>query len=697
MTMKSHSGRCELILPGGSDLHFPDVSGKEMGHYNAVLHQNPEKKTRTLQGSTRVLMKQERRKQKEYFEKKRLKSKMKLLGVSSPVKNSTVSLDLLNLYMVNHISCQKKTPETVRKPIHVNMHRDIKMPLRKHNLELPMSPHCVPSNLRIDDIDNRYVLATLGSKKELAPVQLLQVMDSYRMFKPQFNKIENCSFAQPSFSAELSSNRNITKQNFILRIAPSPQKVACEKKQNEQLSEVNYSNSLVSKLNENQDALSPTYKTGQFRSLFKRLNSPGSRNFLTGRPVVDMGEECGSMDEQRQSDFITEKQSVQHIWGENRRELSNFFESVNQPKASLLSENCNSFISENVINLLSIDQQRIKKPFDKCGYDSMGDICAITSSDKNDSTDRCVRRIFTDPVLALSNSTFNKTSYPEKCQPDKRYQKEYHNNDRNTFSTSFEKNCSAASFEKKGKFKSDYQEKTPQNGGQKYPVNHMGNSCLEELHSKQSWDLGFGEILMEEGGTCSLKDRPSSAKKIYLDSSQSSQSTSYSPRPTDSCFSSSSEMPSEDEDQILQQIEESNRRSIRIKETSNNFYLEMMPKLPCGRIIKNNAKIHKQNENRHQFSMKNKTDQIPQSQCNSAHILQNKTSNNCILQVARCDAWVQTGCEPAVEEKLDAAVQCDIISKCKCRSNVSSLCNVERCSEDIKADTTGGQEILKNN
>ncbi|XP_021546071.1 uncharacterized protein C12orf40 homolog [Neomonachus schauinslandi] len=647
--------------------------------------------------NTRVLIKQERRKQKEYFEKKRLKSKMKLLGVSSPVKNSTVSLDLLNLYMVNHISCQKKTPETVRKPIHVNMHRDVKMPLRKHNLELPMTPHCVPSNLCIDDIDNRYVLSRLGSKKELAPVQLLQVMDSYRMFKPQFNRIENCSFAQPSFSAELSSNRNITKQNVILRIAPSPQKVACEKKQNDQLSKVNYSNSLVSKLNENQDALSPTYKTAQFRSLFERLNSPGNRNFLTERPVVVMGEECGSMDEQRQSDFITEKQSVQHIWGESRRELSNFFESVNQPKASLISENCNSFISENVINLLSIDQQRIKKTFDKCGYDSMGDICAITSSDKNDSTDRCVRRIFTDPVLTLSNSTFNKTSYPEKCQPNKRYQKEYHSNERNTLSTSFEKDCYAASFEKKGKFKSDYQEKTPQNGSQKYPVNHMGNISLEELHSKQSWEFGFGEILMEEGGTCSLKDRPTSAKKIYLDSSQSSQSTSYSPRPTDSCFSSSSEMPSEDEDQILQQIEESNRRSIRIKETTNNFYLEMMPKFPCGRIIKNNAKIHKQNENRHQFSMKNKTDQIPQSQCNSAHILQNKTSNNCILQVARCDAWVQTGCEPAMEEKSDAAVQCDIISKCKCRSNVSSLCNVERCSEDIKADTTGGQEILKNN
>ncbi|XP_045632474.1 uncharacterized protein C12orf40 homolog isoform X3 [Ursus americanus] len=423
---------------------------------------------------TRVLIKQERRKQKEYFEKKRLKSKMKLLGVSSPVKNSTVSLDLLNLYMVNHISCQKKTPETVRKPIHVNMHRDVKMPLRKHNLELPMSPHRVPSNLCIDDRDNR-----LGSKKELDTVQL---------------------------------------------------------------SKGNYSNSLVSKLNENQDALSPPHKTAQFGSLFERLGSPGNRNFLTGRPVVVMGEECGSMDEQRQSDFITEKQSVQHVWGENRR-VSNFLEDVNQPEASLISETCNSFISENV-NFLNIDQQRIKKNFDKCGYDSMGDICAITSSDKNDSTDRCIRSIFTYPELTHSNSTFNKTIYPEKCQPNKRYQKEYHNNERNTLSTSFEKDCHAASSEKKGKFESDYQEKTPQNGSQTYPVNHMGNISLEVLHLKQPWDFGLGEILMEEGRTCSLKDRPTSAKNIcqYLDSSQSSQSTSYSPRPTDSCFSSSSEM-----------------------------------------------------------------------------------------------------------------------------------------------------------
>uniref|UniRef100_A0A8C9EAE6 Regulator of DNA class I crossover intermediates 1 n=1 Tax=Phocoena sinus TaxID=42100 RepID=A0A8C9EAE6_PHOSS len=455
---------------------------------------------------TRVLIKQERRKQKEYFEKKRLKSKMELLGVSSPVKNSAVSLDLLNLYMVNQISCQKKTPETVRKPIHMNMNRDIKMPLRKHDIELPMSPPCVPSNLCIDDVENNIYYQRLSSKEEFDPVQSSQVVDSYRMFGPQFNRTESCSFTPPSFSAELSSNRNITKLNFIPRIAPSLQKVAYEEKQNEQLSSVNYSNSLVSKLNESQDTFSPSYETAQFGPLLERLNSPENRNFLTRRPAIVVGEYCGSMDERRQSDFITEKNSLQHIWGENRKKFSN--EDVNQPTPSLLSDNCDSFISENMINLLNIDQQKIKKTFDKCCYDS-----AVISSDKNHFTDRCIRSIFTDPELTSSNSTFNKSSFPEKCRPNKNCQKEYNNNERNNFSTSFEKDCYPANSDKKGKFESDYQEKTSQKKNQKYSVNHMGNIPLEELCSKQSWDFGIGEILMEEGGMCSLKGGITSTKK----------------------------------------------------------------------------------------------------------------------------------------------------------------------------------------
>ncbi|XP_008568397.1 PREDICTED: uncharacterized protein C12orf40 homolog, partial [Galeopterus variegatus] len=417
---------------------------------------------------------------------------MKLLGVLSPVKNSTVSLDLLNLYMVNQISC-KKTPEMMRKPVHVNMNRDIKMPLRKHDLELPMSPHCIPSKLCLDDMENNIRHQRLGSKDEVGPAQLSQVMDSHSMFEPQFSRRENCSSTPPSFSAELSSNRHIPKQNFRPKIAPSPWKVAYEKKQNEEFSNVNCSDALVLKLNESQDVLSPSFKTARFGTLFERCNRPGNGNFLTKRPAIIMGEDCGSMDERRQSDFIPEKQSVQYIWRENGKEVSNYLEDVNQPPPSLLSENCDYFVSQNVTNLLNIDQQRIKETFDRCGYDSMRNICVVTSSDKNHSTDGCIGSIFTDPELTFNNSTFNKTSYPEECQPNKSYQKENNNNERNNLSTPFEKDCCPTSSGKKGKLENDYQEKTPQKNIQIYPVTYMGNIHLEKLHSKQSWDVGLGE------------------------------------------------------------------------------------------------------------------------------------------------------------------------------------------------------------
>ncbi|XP_012493899.1 PREDICTED: uncharacterized protein C12orf40 homolog [Propithecus coquereli] len=600
--------------------------------------------------------------------------------------------------MVNQISCKKETHETVRKPVHVNMNRDIKMPLRNYDLELPMSPHCVPSQLCLDDTENNINYQRVGSKEELGPVQSSQVMDSCSMFEPQFSRVENCSFTPPSFAAELSSSssRHIPKLNLTPRIAPSAQRVAYEKKQNEQLSHVNRSDSLVSKLSESQDIFSPSYKTAQFGTLFERLNSPGNRNFLTESSAIIRVEDCGSMDETRPMNFITEQQSEQHIWEENGKEVSNFLDDLNQPTPGLLSENCDSFISQNMINLLNIDQERMKKTFDECDYDSMGDICVATGSIKNQSSDRLIRNIFTVPELTFSNSTFNNISYPEKCQPNKNYQKEYNNNERSDLSTSFEKDYYPTGSVKKGKLENDYQEKTLQKNTRKHLVNSMGNIPLEELHSKQSWDFGLGEILMEEGGTCSLKGRPTSTKKMCLDSSLSSQSTGYSPRTTNSCFSSSSDLVSEDEDQISQQIEDSNRISIETKEITDNFYLERMAKLSSDRVVKNNAKMHKQNENFHQFSMKNNTDQFPQSQCNSAPILQNKTSNNCILQVARYDIAVQTDSELAMEKKLDAAVQCIIISKCTCSSDIS-VCNNERCSENIKADTTGGQEILKNN
>ncbi|KAM6216312.1 regulator of DNA class I crossover intermediates 1 [Rhynchocyon petersi] len=578
---------------------------------------------------TRVLIKQEKRKQKEYFEKKRLKSKMKLLGVLSPAKNPAVSLDLLNLYIVNQISCKKDKSETVRKPIHVNMNRDIKMPLKKHDLELPMSPHCAPSKLCLEDTENNIHDQRIGNKEELGSVQSSQVMDSHGEFKTQFNETENCRFPPPSFSAEFSSSSHIPKQNSTPRIAPSPWKAAYEKPQNEQLSNVSYLGSLLPTLNGSQDVLSSSSKAPQFATLFERFKSPENGNVLAERPAMIRREDCGFMNERRVSDFITEKQAMQPVLGENKKGILNCVEDVNQSIPMIVSENCDTFISQNMINILNLDQKRIKENFDKYDCVRVGDTGAVAGSSKYDSSDRCLRSIFTIPKLT---STFTKTSYPEKYQSHKTYQKEYKNSERKNLNTSFKKHCYSANSEK------------------------------TDLDSPQS-------------------------------SVPSSQSTdNYSPRETDSCLTSSSEMPSEDEDPVLQSSEDTNRRFIKTKKMKN-IYVKHMSKLAIDEIIENDAKI----QNSYKFSVKNNTDQFPQSQCKSAYILQSKTSDNCILQVAKCDAWVQTEMKHATEEKSDVAIQCDIISKGNCRCDTSSFSNVENCSKTIKADTTGGQEILKNN
>ncbi|XP_068128791.1 regulator of DNA class I crossover intermediates 1 isoform X2 [Hyperolius riggenbachi] len=94
----------------------------------------------------RIIFKHERQKQKEFFEKKKLSSKLKLLESSSS-KNPATSLDLLNLYIVNQISSKK---EMDKKPQHVNMSKTA-LVHGNDNATLPMSPITIPSKLCLDD------------------------------------------------------------------------------------------------------------------------------------------------------------------------------------------------------------------------------------------------------------------------------------------------------------------------------------------------------------------------------------------------------------------------------------------------------------------------------------------------------------------------------------------------------------------
>ncbi|KAH0500117.1 hypothetical protein LTLLF_202425, partial [Microtus ochrogaster] len=562
----------------------------------------------------------------EYFEKNKLKSKMKSLGVCPPIKNPTASLDLLNLYMVNQIASKKKTPETMKRPTHVNMNRDWKIPLRKHALELPMSPHCVPSKLCIDDMGTNVPYQRLCRTEGTDPGQSSQNMNSYRMFK----KTENYSCIPPSLPVELPSNKHIPNQNSTPRTAPNPWKFASEIKQNEQFSNGDFSDSLFYKLNKHQDIFSSSEKRAEFGESSERIHGPETGAFLTKRSVI-MGEDCGSLCERRQPDFAMEKTAVQQIWRNDGKAFSNFLEHVIPPTPRHPSSNhdVDSFVSPNMINLLSRDQPGRMSAFHKCGSGSLSDSC-VDFSDESRYTGGCINGDLTVPRTA-SHSPPLSTSYLGTRRSTKPYQ-EYSDSEINEFRSSFEKDCHLTS--------------------------------------------------------CGRKD---------LESSQSSQSASYSPRLMESTFSSSSDLVSEDEDQIQQQIEDSNKKDT---ETADNFCQEKVVDHLGDIIVEDNVKIH----NFHESPVKNNTDTFPEFQYNSEHTSQNKISNNCVLQARRCDVGVQTEKELAMGETADVAIQCTIISQCSCKSSpnvpvkeVPSLHKAGSYSEDIRTDTTGGQETLKDN
>ncbi|XP_039556432.1 uncharacterized protein C12orf40 homolog isoform X1 [Passer montanus] len=90
---------------------------------------------------------------------------MKLLEVSSP-KSSAVSLDLLNLYVVNQISTKKENTENARKPVHVDITEDEKKPIRRHNLELPTSPLRTQHKSNLDDLQSRLQKQVLDSRRQ---------------------------------------------------------------------------------------------------------------------------------------------------------------------------------------------------------------------------------------------------------------------------------------------------------------------------------------------------------------------------------------------------------------------------------------------------------------------------------------------------------------------------------------------------
>ncbi|XP_033126180.1 uncharacterized protein LOC117124142 [Anneissia japonica] len=107
----------------------------------------------------RVRAKEEKRIQKEYFEKKKFMNQLNRVCDASPSKNRVaISQDLLSIQTVNHLhktSQGKSLQKNSKRVKHVDLERIydpfVNYRRRERNLELPMSPIETPSKLELQD------------------------------------------------------------------------------------------------------------------------------------------------------------------------------------------------------------------------------------------------------------------------------------------------------------------------------------------------------------------------------------------------------------------------------------------------------------------------------------------------------------------------------------------------------------------
>ncbi|EMP38942.1 Putative protein C12orf40, partial [Chelonia mydas] len=444
----------------------------------------------------------------EFFEKKKLRSKMKLLGVSSPPKNSTVSLDLLNLYVVNQISTKKDTADRVRKPVHVDLNRGLKTPTRRQNIEFPMSPQCTSSEIALDDIQN-----------------------------------------------------------------------------------------------------SPEY-----------INSVGNT------PALITGKDSGSNNRIKEPLFgIVKETAANDTHDENGLALSEDERPLIHDIPSM--EYCGPFVNQGSIRQLFTDPDDMNEISYRCSPYNR-EIYNMTECTERYTVDRCLKGIFTVPEQTFFKSkNISSASHKENKQPNKSHLKEYPD--------------------------------------------------------------GHDYIIFSEN-----QENPSKSERTDIESSLSSQSPGYSPKQTDSCFCTSSEMSEEDylaekclSDSSFQVNSANPIAASTSKGPQHSFGTESLLFPPCTGVAMKEANTPKQKEPSLQATEEENKDQ---PQHNSPHISFKRKNIN--LR-ERCDAWSQTESPPVRVEKLNAAIQCDIIQACCCRNHLSSVHSAELLTNVSKADTTGGQEI----
>ncbi|KAG6936046.1 chromosome 12 orf 40 [Chelydra serpentina] len=638
---------------------------------------------------------------------------MKLLGVSSPPKSSTVSLDLLNLYVVNQISTKKDTADRVRKPVHVDLNRGLKTPTRRKNIELPMSPQCTSSKIGLHDLQNRIQQQVLENRrKHLADKmkyqpQLSQVMESTctdSSLEHLHNLAADCNSYPVSSSVSWSSNyKQSPEQNFRTNLACSPWEVSYEEeKQSKQFLPFSQPGNIisqdpwVSKSQNRQCIFSKSNTAGPLGTLFKKLNSPEYINSVGNTPALITGKDSRSNNRIKESLFgIVKETGANETHDENGLALSEDERPLIHDISSM--EYCGPFVNQGSISQLFTDPDDMNEIPNRCSPYNR-EIYNTTKCTERYTVDRCLKGIFTVPEQTFFKSkNISSASHKGNKQSNESHLKEYP--DGHYCIISSENQDNPSKYERTGAFTNHHNHKINlEEKMQNYSTLNNDSAPLEQFTCECSQDFGFEEVLTAEEEMCDFEVSSKLGKmEKDIESSLSSQSPSYSPKQTDSCFCTSSEMSEEDDlaekclsDSSLQVNSANPIAASTSKGPQYSFGTESLLFPPCTSVAMKDANAPQQKESSLQATEGENKDQAAQPQHNSSHISFKRKNIN---HRERCDAWSQTESPTVRVEKLNVAIQCDLIQACCCRNHLSSVHSAELLTNVSKAHTTGGQEI----
>ncbi|XP_009959653.1 PREDICTED: uncharacterized protein C12orf40 homolog, partial [Leptosomus discolor] len=495
---------------------------------------------------SRIILKQERRKQKEFFEKKKLKSKMKLLGVSSP-KTSAVSLDLLNLYVVNQISTKKDNRENMRKPVHIDITEDVKIPVRRHNIELPVSPLRTQYTSNLDDIQNRLQKQVLDSRRQhllekvkyqhnLPQVTELTYADS--SMEHEDNIARTLSACPLSSSGFWSSNcTQLSEENFNTNLMGSTWEQTYEEKLQNQPGNSSDQDHWITKPPSQCIFRKPDTVP---QELFKPLHRLDYMNPARKSSVIMTSNESENSDGRKELlfDVVKETAELKAPQDGSGQSFLALFEDESQPiRTSSSTKHFNPFANQSSAAIFFVDPDDRNQTTDRNYlYDTGQAYPAINA--KKSSVDRHLESILTAPEQVLLESN-NASSYRKTSGFHKTHMQDCHEAQR--YFMPSEKKEKPANLEKVEAFAYHHDQKISlKENVQIYSRKKSDDESMKESAWRQNQLFGFEEFTTAQEKECKFR-ASSNLREMEKDveSSLSSQSPSCSPRQTESCFSSS--------------------------------------------------------------------------------------------------------------------------------------------------------------